>query len=102
MNGHVEFDSVAADRVAARLDALADRLDRTLSGTHCALSPAPAGVDAVSATAAESFGDVGEGFQQSYAGGVYELRKLAAQMRSHAQSFRSVDALNVALFDGLC
>jgi hypothetical protein len=102
MNGHVEFDSVAADRVAARLDALADRLDHTLSGTHGALSPAPAGADAVSAHAGRTFGDVGEGFRQSYADGVHELRKLAAYMRSHAESFRSVDALNVTLFDGLC
>ncbi|MFE9321088.1 PE domain-containing protein [Nocardia sp. NPDC052278] len=93
---------MAADRVATRLDALADRLDHTLSGTYGALSPAPAGADAVSARAAKTFEDVGDGFRQTYAGGVYEVRKLAAQMRFHAQSFRSVDALNVTLFDGLC
>lgn len=101
MIGHIEFDSVAADRVARRLNELADRLDHALSLRRQALSPAPAAVDEVSARAAKTFADVGAGFSESYGSGVLELRKLAAHMRSHAQSFRSTDAHSATFFDGL-
>lgn len=101
MSGYVEFDAVSADRVAARLDALADRLDGALSGRRAALSPAPAALDEVSAHVAKTFDTVGAVFEASYANGVLELRKLAAHMRSHSRSFRTVDAQSATYFDGL-
>ncbi|MBU3064919.1 PE domain-containing protein [Nocardia sp. NEAU-G5] len=101
MSGYVEFDAVSADRVAARLDALADRLDGALSGRQGALSPVSAALDEVSVHAARTFETVGAVFGASYANGVLELRKLAAHMRSHSHSFRTMDAQSAAYFDGL-
>ncbi|WP_181699428.1 PE family protein [Nocardia sp. GTS18] len=87
-SGEIRFDSVAAANAAAQLDALAQRLENDLRLEQHALSPAPAGSDAVSVRAAQTLTTVGESFQRNLIDGVLELRKIAANLR--AQSDRVV------------
>jgi uncharacterized protein YukE len=93
MSGHgVEFDPVAARAAAHRLDAMADRLDRNLRDSSHALSLVPAGIDEVSRRATQTFDDVSASYRSAYADGVHELRKLAANLRSHVRTFASAEA----------
>jgi uncharacterized protein YukE len=99
MSGHgVEFDPVAARAAAHRLDAMADRLDRNLRDSSHALSLVPAGIDEVSRRATQTFDDVSASYRSAYADGVHELRKLAANLRSHARTFSRVDAEGASRF----
>lgn len=98
MSGHVEFDPAAAGDVAQRLDMLAGRLERNLAESAQALSTVPAGIDDVSRRATHTFNSVNTQYQHAYRNGVHELRKLAANMRSHSHTFQNVDADSAATF----
>ncbi|QBS43430.1 PE domain-containing protein [Nocardia sp. CS682] len=82
--GQIAFDGELARLAAGRLDTLADGLEGTLHRRGDALSPAAAGLDPVSRQTAQTIGAVGGSFQESYLSGVGELRKIAANLRSHA------------------
>lgn len=83
----VQFDQAMAQRAAERLDSLADLLDRNLRESSDALTLVPAGIDEVSQHAVQTFNHVAVSYQHSYRQGVHELRKLAANLRSHAREF---------------
>lgn len=80
----IAFDGELARLAAGRLDTLADGLEGTLHRRGAALGPAPAALDPVSRRTAQTLGTVGESFQESYRSGVGELRKIAANLRTHA------------------
>ena len=72
---------------AGRLDALADRLEKSLaSSSHALTVPAP-GRDEVSTTSAATFNAVADEFAGDSARGVEELRKIAAVLRAQAGGF---------------
>lgn len=83
----VQFDHDMAQQAAERLDSLADLLERNLRDNGHALTLVPAGIDAVSQHAVQTFNHVAVSYQHSYGQGVHELRKLAANLRSHAREF---------------
>jgi uncharacterized protein YukE len=90
--GAVEFDEALARQAAERLDGLADTLDRNYRNNGQALTPASAGIDDVSRHAAQTFDGVAESYASAYGNGVHELRKLAANLRSHVRTFASAEA----------
>jgi len=98
MNGAMEFDPIGVGMAAERLDALADRLDGNLRQSSRSMTVVPAAVDEVSQRAARTFNDVSADYQRGYAAGVHELRKLAANLRSHAQTVGYSEADNAAGF----
>jgi hypothetical protein len=89
--GSVQFDQAMARQAAQRLDSLADLLDRNFHDHSHALALMPAGVDAVSERAVQTFNHVAASYHHSYTQGARELRKLAANLRSHAQQFDKAD-----------
>jgi hypothetical protein len=97
----IAFDHELAKQAAGRLDALADQLESDLNGAGHALHPAPAAVDAVSAQTGDTLDEVGGSFRDSYLSGVRELRKIAANMRAHSDSFGDTDSDAVDSFRGL-
>ncbi len=98
MSGSMEFDPVAVTMAAERLDALADRMDGNLRRSSRSLTVVPAAIDEVSQRAAGTFNDVSADYRQGYAGGVRELRKLAANLRSHARTVSYSEDDNAAGF----
>ncbi|BDT90646.1 hypothetical protein IFM12275_06220 [Nocardia sputorum] len=97
----IAIDNELAVLAAGRLESLADGLESGLRQRGAALRPTAAAADAVSRHTSQTLGQVGCSFEESYLGGVGELRKIAANLRSHAdlvvnsdddavQSFRSL------------
>jgi uncharacterized protein YukE len=95
------FDHELARQAAGRLDTLADQLEGSLRDTQISLSPAAAALDRVSVHTGQTFDRVGDSFQQSYRTGVLELRKIAANLRSHSDSFGDTDDQAVDAFHAL-
>ncbi|MBU3065404.1 PE family protein [Nocardia sp. NEAU-G5] len=95
------FDHELARQAAGRLDTLADRLEGSLRDAQISLRPAAAANDRVSLHTGQTFDQVGDSFQQSYRTGVHELRKIAANLRSHSDSFGDTDDQSVEAFRGL-
>lgn len=98
---HIAFDHVLARTAAGRLDQLADGLEGRLHQHSTALHPAAAAIDPVSRQTARTLGEVGGSFRQSYLGGVGELRKIAANLRSHADLVEGSDGDAVDMFKPL-
>ncbi len=98
MSSQVEFDAMAVGSVAQRLDALADRLDTAMRQASGPLTIVPAAIDEVSQRAARSLNDVSHDYQGSYAAGVHELRKLAANLRSHTGNVTVAEDTSAAGF----
>lgn len=96
----VTFDPVAAGQAAVRLDALADRMERDLRADEPVLTVAPGGLDEVSVRAAQTMTDVATSFSDSAFGGILELRKLAATLRSQSMLFGAAEDASAAEFDG--
>ncbi|WP_067861509.1 PE domain-containing protein [Nocardia shimofusensis] len=96
----VQFDPVAAQEAANRLDGLADRLERGLRDNEPALAVEPAGLDAVSQRAAQTMNEVAANYADNAAAGVLELRRLAAVLRGQVQGFGRVEGDNAAGFGG--
>ncbi|MFI9504702.1 PE domain-containing protein [Nocardia sp. NPDC052566] len=80
----IAFDGELARLAAGRLDTLADGLEGAMHRRGDALSPVAAALDPVSRQTAQTIGAVGGSFQDSYRSGVGELRKIAANLRAHA------------------
>ncbi|WP_330179060.1 PE domain-containing protein [Nocardia sp. NBC_01503] len=80
----IAFDHELARQAAGRLDLLADGLEGGLRNSSASLSPVAAAQDPVSRRTSLSIDEVGVSFRQSYLGGVGELRKIAANLRAHA------------------
>ncbi|MRH89371.1 PE domain-containing protein [Nocardia sp. SYP-A9097] len=97
----IAFDHELARQAAGRLDALADGLESGLRDSSAALSPAAAALDPVSRRTSQSIEEVGVSFRQSYLGGAVELRKIAANLRSHADLHEGADGDAVAAFQPL-
>ncbi|WP_067667025.1 PE domain-containing protein [Nocardia miyunensis] len=95
------FDHELARQAAGRLDSLADQLEGRLRDSHPSLSPATAALDPVSRHVAGTFDRVGDSFQQSYLTGANELRKIAANLRTHSNSFGDTDNEAVDAFRAL-
>jgi uncharacterized protein YukE len=95
------FDHELARQAAGRLDTLADRLEGTLRDAQISLHPAAAALDPVSRHTGQTFDQVGGSFQQSYRTGVHELRKIAANLRSHSDAFGDTDDQSVDAFRSL-
>ncbi|MQY22483.1 PE domain-containing protein [Nocardia macrotermitis] len=95
------FDHEMARETASRLDSLADRLDGQLHDAQPALGPAAAALDPVSVATARTLHEVGASFRESYRTGPHELRKIAANLRAHADSFGNADGETVDAFRAL-
>ncbi|MBO0878839.1 MAG: PE domain-containing protein [Mycobacterium sp.] len=95
------FDHELALHTAGRLDTLADQLEGRLRTTSTSLHPAAGAHDAVSLHTARTLGQVGASFHESYLTGPHELRKIAANLRSHAKSFTAADDQGVDTFRSL-
>ncbi|MEU6833569.1 PE domain-containing protein [Nocardia beijingensis] len=80
----IAIDQQLARMAAGRLDMLADDLEGGLLQRSDALRPVPAAADPVSRHTAQVLRQVSASFEQSCLGGVGELRKIAANLRSHA------------------
>ena len=76
---------------AGDLDRLADRLDGALRRLRPALVTPAAGRDEVSVVAAKTLQQSAERFGVESGTGVYELRKIAAVLRSQATGFTRAD-----------
>ncbi|MET7768240.1 PE domain-containing protein [Nocardia sp. NPDC005366] len=94
----IAFDHELARLAAGRLDTLADSLEGDLGGATAALRPRAAAQDPVSVQSAQTLGAVGDSFLDAYLGGVGELRKVAANLRSHADLHENADGDAVELF----
>ncbi|WP_216897437.1 PE domain-containing protein [Nocardia alni] len=95
------FDHELARQAAGRLDALADQLEDRLRDAQPSLGPAHAALDPVSLHTARTFDQVGGSFQESYRTGTHELRKIAANLRAHSDSFGDTDDQAVDAFHAL-
>ncbi|MYR07567.1 PE domain-containing protein [Gordonia sp. SID5947] len=83
---------------AARLDALAHRLESTMN-THAAGLKVPAsGSDEVSVRAADTFNTVAEDFGTDGDNAAHELRKIAAVLRLQANTFGRAEDTNLTTF----
>ncbi|APB01559.1 PE family protein [Nocardia seriolae] len=89
--GGVRFDADTVLAAAADLEAMADRLETALGADTQALAVPAAGSDKVSLAAADTLTSVGASFVTQSAGGVDELRKLAAVVRAQAHAFGQVE-----------
>ncbi|MFI5779334.1 PE family protein [Nocardia sp. NPDC051570] len=97
----IAFDHELARLAAGRLDALADGLEGGLRDRSPALHPVAAALDPVSVRTAQTLDEVGTSFRQSYLSGVGELRKIAANLRSHADLHEGSDNDSVQMFQPL-
>lgn len=95
------FDHELARQAAGRLDTLADQLEARLRDAQPSLTPAAAALDPVSLHTARTFEQVGGSFEQSYLTGTHELRKIAANLRAHSNSFGRSDDEAVDAFHSL-
>lgn len=95
---HVAIDQELARLAAGRLDSLADGLEGGMQDSYAALRPAAAGLDPVSIRTSQTFSEVGGSFRESYLSGVRELRKIAANLRSHADLAEGAESNNAQLF----
>jgi hypothetical protein len=86
-DAQLNVDPTELISAAGRLDALAGRLERTLGSVVPELSVPAAGRDEVSHTSAATFTAVAESFTADSAGGVEELRKIAAVLRAQADGY---------------
>ncbi|APE33264.1 hypothetical protein BOX37_03990 [Nocardia mangyaensis] len=94
----VYFDGPTAAGSAGQLDGLADRLDAALGRERDVLAVSPAGTDEVSVRAAHTMSEVGTAYTASLAGGIEELRKLAAAVRGQVHRFDRMDSDNAGEF----
>ncbi|MGV9709743.1 PE family protein [Gordonia sp. NPDC003424] len=83
---------------AAKLDALAARLDKTLTAQTPGLKVPASGSDEVSVRAATSFNKVADEFGTDGDNAVLELRKIAAVLRLQANTFGHADDSNMQTF----
>ncbi|MBU3065197.1 PE domain-containing protein [Nocardia sp. NEAU-G5] len=94
------FDHDLARHAAGRLDTLADLLEGDLHHSQAALGPAAPAHDPVSLQVALTLDQVGDSFRQAYRSGVHELRKIAANMRAHSDSFADSEDQSADAFRG--
>ncbi|MFF0491332.1 PE domain-containing protein [Nocardia sp. NPDC004068] len=96
----VYFDPAAATDAAARLDALAQRLEDELRENQTALTVPAAGADEVSGRAAQTMNGVADSFAESVSAGILELRKLAASLRAQVNHVGRVESDTAAAVGG--
>lgn len=91
MSGHVFVSSDALIAAAADLEAVAARLETTVTAHGPALHMPSAGTEEVSVTAAAYFNSVADGFLPAAATGIAQLRAAAATLRAQAAGYRELD-----------
>ena len=94
----IAFDHGLARMAAGRLDILADSLEGRMNDSVPMLHPAASALDPVSTRSAQTLGDVGGSFRQSYLSGVHELRKIAANLRTHADLHENAEGDSADFF----
>ncbi|MEV3964167.1 PE family protein [Nocardia sp. NPDC050193] len=94
----MEYDPAQARRTSADLDALAARLEDVLRTELPALVVDPAGADEVSVRAADTLRTVATSYNDAASRGVFEIRKLAAAVRSQSDQVVRMDADNAGGF----
>ncbi|MBA0047863.1 PE family protein [Mycobacteroides sp. LB1] len=77
---------------AKQLDALADRLQKTMQDEDSNLNVIAPGRDEVSVRAAATMNEVKASFGKSNQQGLNELREIAATLRSHGNASAAVDS----------
>ncbi|MGF6882766.1 hypothetical protein ABIA39_001708 [Nocardia sp. GAS34] len=97
----IAFDHGLARIAAGRLDTLADVLESRMTDSAPTLHPAAAALDPVSLRTAQTLGGAGESFRESYLSGVHELRKIAANLRTHADTHENTEGDAAGLFSPL-
>ncbi|MGW5455932.1 PE domain-containing protein [Nocardia sp. NPDC003979] len=97
----IAYDGEIARQAAGRIDTLADSLAAQLQQRRDSLSPVAAALDPVSGHTAATLTTVSDSFADSYGSGVTELRKIAANLRAHADLAVATEDDTVALFTPL-
>ncbi|MFW0797740.1 PE family protein [Gordonia sp. CPCC 205515] len=97
-DNQLSVDPQQLHSAAAKLDALADRLDKTLTAQVPGLKVPAAGSDEVSVRAASSFNKVADEFASDGDNSALELRKIAAVLRLQANSFGRAEDSNMQTF----
>lgn len=85
----VQPDALAA--TAARLDAVADKLDACIKGVSPKLAPQPPGSDEVSVVSSAGFAYQGFVADIEISGGTKQLRGAAVNCRDSAQQYQQAD-----------
>ncbi len=102
MPGHVFVSPDALIAAATDLEALATRLEATVTAHGPALHMPPAGTEEVSVAAAAFFNSVADSFLPAAATGVAQLRAAAATLRSQAADYTGLDdAFGASLAAGM-
>ncbi|CAM3140457.1 PE family protein [Prescottella defluvii] len=91
MSDHVFVDPDVLLAAATELDALAVRLQVTLTATAPALTVAPSGTEEVSVMAAGYFNRLANSFSPAAGRGIEELTAAAAMLRAQAAAYRDED-----------
>ncbi|NKY54955.1 PE family protein [Nocardia flavorosea] len=90
----MQYDPELAHTAARDLEALADRLSTALREDGPLLRTEPAGGDEVSTRAADTLRRVGDSYNEASDLVVYELRKLAAVVRSQSAGILEMEHNN--------
>ncbi|MFE9789614.1 PE domain-containing protein [Nocardia salmonicida] len=98
---NIAIDHELARLAAGRLDMLADGIEDTLRQRATSLRPISAAADPVSRHTAQTLRQVSGSFEESYLSGAGELRKIAANLRSHADLVTDSDDDAVQSFQRL-
>ena len=94
----LHVDPTQLRSAAARLDALADRMDGVYTTQAAGLAVEPSGLDEVSVRAAKTFNAVAEDFDTDGKTASHELRKIAAVLRLQAGGFSRAEQQNTETF----
>ncbi|CAN5615603.1 hypothetical protein BH11ACT6_BH11ACT6_35450 [soil metagenome] len=90
-NGTFRLQPAEVADVSARLDELADRVEKLIDAESANLAVSAAGRDEVSQRVATSLNDVHGTFVTSTVDGTNEIREIAATLRAHADGVTAVD-----------
>ncbi|MFW0783829.1 PE family protein [Gordonia sp. CPCC 206044] len=97
-DNQLSVDPSQLEAAAAKLDALAHRLETTMN-THVPGLKVPAsGSDEVSVRAADTFNAVADEFGGDGEKAAHELRKIAAVLRLQANTFGRAEDTNITTF----
>jgi hypothetical protein len=91
MSGHILVQPEALHAAAAELDAVAARLEASLTVNTVALRPPPSGSEEVSLLAAGYFGALADEFVPAALASIAELHDAAATLRAQAEGYADGD-----------
>ncbi|MGU3292778.1 WXG100 family type VII secretion target [Williamsia sp. M5A3_1d] len=87
----LSVDPQQIHKAVSRLEGIATEIERTVGEHRSALDTAPAGRDEVSVTAAKSFSETAELFDQEIVKGVKAIRDVASALRDGTAAVSATD-----------